>query len=89
MRMIPGLRQDHTGRVYQYGREDDGRIVEVEQVPHISPEVQRLMTPVTATSLGYAAALSLVAESHEQQERLNAVLACGPTYQSVQFFQGS
>lgn len=93
--LIAGVQQDHKGRLYQYGRYPNGKTIQVPyQESELSGKLQAMCEPVMVESHGYPAAVGLFEQNKdnpgwpdEQRRKVEAIIARGPVYQSIVFFQ--
>jgi hypothetical protein len=92
-REIPGWRQDHRGRIYSVLRNarSDGNLPNSTDILHhpepvLPPERARLYERIIVQSKGYDAWLGIEPQTDAQRKMKEAVLARGPTYESIVFF---
>jgi hypothetical protein len=87
--IIPGVRQDHLQRDYVVARnEKTGKSIMLQVQPcELNAKSKMLLESVTVHSLAYTHALTLDPENEKQEKIKAAIIARGPTYQSITLYQ--
>lgn len=86
--LLPGVRQDHLGRLYQIMLAPDGTAHTLYvAAPKLSEKTQAELEPVIVESLAYSLAKDANPQNAKQAARLQRILDAGPTYRSLACFQ--